>query len=105
MHVESGVIENRMSPIYRAVQFEELVWRPPHVVIYRLENEIVEVQGKSSLDERIVIKSNENYGFFALPEPLNTIDQRGVIADPSTMINHVILLPTDNLINIHTDIC
>src|SRR5437867_1039394 len=60
VYVEAGIFKNRISPINRTVQFEEFIRRPSHVVTYGFEIEIVEVQRKGSLDERIVIESNKN---------------------------------------------
>src|SRR5206468_10536799 len=62
VNVEAGVFGNGISPINRAVQFKELVVGVPHIVIYRVETEIIEMQRKSSLDQRVVIESNKNYG-------------------------------------------
>src|SRR5436190_23866300 len=62
--IEAGVFNDGIPPINRAVKFEEFIVRAPDVVIYRLETEIVEVTGKSSLDERVIIESNKNYRFF-----------------------------------------
>jgi hypothetical protein len=96
--IEAGVVNNRVSPVDRAVQLKELIVRPPHVVIYCLESEIIEVQRKRSLDERVVIESNQNYRFFATPESLNITDQRGVVADSHGMSDHCKLRPPDCLL-------
>jgi hypothetical protein len=80
VRVEAGVVFYGMSPINRAVQLKEFIRRAANVVICLSEIEIVKVQRESSLNERIVIEGNQNYGFFALPELLDITNQAGVVA-------------------------
>ena len=100
VRVEAGVVFYGMSPINRAVQLKEFIRWGSNVVIYRLEIEIVELQREGSLNERIVIEGNQNYGFFALPELLDITNQAGVVA---SMADHCNLRPPDCLLQVESD--
>src|SRR5438552_9629437 len=103
VYVETVVAVNWISPIKRAVQLKKFIRRAPNVVIYCLELEIVEVQGKRSLDERTVVEGNKDDRFFALSEALNVANKGGVVANSRSTIEHCKLRPPDRLLQVESD--